>query len=561
MEIKMNTVINKQALIAVRMADKTLFENEWKTLKETDDGYVYEDNTQGIGVLPFRVSGDKVEYMVRYEKNPILGEIVTIVTGRKDEDENRQNWWIDTAARELQEEAGIDISGLDDIDFRIIDLGEMFIGKSHKNPDRLMAIDVTGLDQKEPETDGTIFEKMSSNIWVDEDELKTYSMKEPDCYLSAIVNKYFLQKEKKARKQSYKSLESLKKKSDKKFNSTTIQTGDVPEEVQTIIGDVQKSTPKEKLYYDRDIEGQIEDGLMLWHHITLLWGVEDNQEIKDEITNIFKKYKGLEATLSGIDYWDDEEKGYTIAFLNIDSDMLYKLHEELKKQIPNKDTQEFRSHMTIAYLKLGERLDDVEIDPITWKIDVLEISKPNGEVDRILIKEGMNKQALHFPEYEKWFEEGYIDKYIEKGEKLADLFRDIRKKDAKDLLTPEQTYKAIEKWIEQGENLYEIFYVQDLLTHEQANKALYKVISTEDNHHMMSSVFEYAKDLLTSEHIDKYIERGKNLHLLFEYVQDLLTPEQTSRVIDKAIEQDLDLSYLRRHMTDEQEEILIKKWV
>lgn len=369
----------KTSIITVKMADKTLFENEWKTLKETDDGYVYEDNTEGVGILPFRANGNKMEYLIRYENNPILHEIVTIITGRRDENENRQNWWIDTAARELKEEVGIDISGLDDIDFRIMDLGEMYIGKSHKNPDRLLAIDVTGLDQTEPETDGSIFEKMSSNIWVDEDELKTYAMKEPDCYLSTIVNKYFLQKEKKARK-----------KKSEKFNSGTIQTGDVPEEVQTIIGDIQKSIPKEKLYYDRDIEGQIEDGLMLWHHITLLWGIEDNEEVKDKVRAIFEKYKGLEITLSDIGYWDDKKKDYTIVYWTVVSGDLNTLHEELKREIPNKDTQEFRPHITIAYLKLGERLPEVSREEVkipTWNVDVLEISTPNGEIERILIKE------------------------------------------------------------------------------------------------------------------------------------------------------------------------------
>ena len=475
----------KSSVVAVKMADKTLFENVWKTIKETDDGYTYEDNTEGVGILPFRVKGDKIEYLIRYENNPILHEIVTIITGRRDEEENRQNWWIDTAARELKEEAGIDISGLDDIDFRIIDLGGMYIGKSHKNPDRLMAIDVTGLDQKEPETDGTIFEKMSTNIWVDEDELKTYAIKEPDCYLSTIANKYFLKKEIKGRKQALyfpeyekwfedgyideyieqgedlyklfeyakdlmtheqinnaidraieqgvdldllfkfakdlmtheqinnaidkwveeeedlndlriymtneqKELLERKKKQGKKFNSGTIQTGDVPEEVQTIIGEIQKSIPKEKLYYDRDIEGQIENGLMLWHHITLLWGIEDNEEVKNKVKDICQKYKGLEVTLSDIGYWDDEKKNYTIVYWTVVSEDLNKLHEELKKGIPNKDTQEFRPHITIGYLKLGERLPEVAWEGIkipTWNVDVLELSKPSGEIERVLIKE------------------------------------------------------------------------------------------------------------------------------------------------------------------------------
>ena len=177
---------------------------------------------------------------------------------------------------------------------------------------------------------------------------------------------------------------------EKKFDSGTIQTGDVPEEAQTSIDDIQKSIPKEKLYYDRDIKGHIENGWMLRHHITLLWGIGDNEDIKNKIKNIFQKYKGLEVTLSVIGYWDDKKKNYTTVYWTVVSEDLNKLHEELKKEIPNKDTQEFRPHITIAYLKLGERLPEVaweEIKIPTWNVDVLELSKPSGDIERIVIKE------------------------------------------------------------------------------------------------------------------------------------------------------------------------------
>ena len=94
----------------------------------------------------------------------------------------------------MKEEAGIDIGNLDDIDFRIIDLGEMIVSKDNKNKEHLIAIDVTGLEEKEPETDGSIAEGKSENFWVSEDELKKYIKEAEDSYLATIGGKYLFSK-------------------------------------------------------------------------------------------------------------------------------------------------------------------------------------------------------------------------------------------------------------------------------------------------------------------------------------------------------------------------------
>lgn len=174
-----------------RMNDTLLFENEWLTIKETNDGYVYVDNIDGVIILPFKVleDGGKL-YLLRKESHPLHGMNITVIAGRTDaEDGDLEYAWIETAKRELKEEAGIDVG--DDTD-RLVNLGIIHLGKDNRFPDIMVAVDVTGLEQLEPATDGTKSEKESFNFWVTEGELKDYIKEEADSYLIAIGSKFFL---------------------------------------------------------------------------------------------------------------------------------------------------------------------------------------------------------------------------------------------------------------------------------------------------------------------------------------------------------------------------------
>jgi len=171
-----------------KKADKTLLDNEWLKIKETDDKYVYIDNKEGVAILPFRKVDDKREFLVRKEENPLFDNYITVITGRRDKEDKGEGWWLETAKRELEEEAGIKVED----DSRFIPLGGMIISKDHKNPDFLVAVDVTELEEKEPKTDGTKYEKLSENYWIDEDSLKNYIVNYPDSYLATIGSKFLL---------------------------------------------------------------------------------------------------------------------------------------------------------------------------------------------------------------------------------------------------------------------------------------------------------------------------------------------------------------------------------
>lgn len=151
-------------------------------------------------------------------------------------------------------------------------------------------------------------------------------------------------------------------------------------------------------------------------------------------------------------------------------------------------------------------------------LDLVAFLKQGKRIDKERV---IAKKALHFPEYERWFEAGFIDEYIEKDYDLIFLFKLV-----KDLLTPEQANIAITKIIEKGVNL--------------------------------QLLFNYAKDLMTPEHIDKYIEEGRSIKYLFKHMQDVLTSEQINKALDEWIKQGKDLYWIKQYMTPEQKELLRK---
>jgi len=150
------------------------------------------------------------------------------------------------------------------------------------------------------------------------------------------------------------------------FKHLTVQASDVPKELIDQIKEIQKNIPKEKLYNKEDEKGWIENGLQQQFHITLLYGVEEDD--KEQITNIVKEYvgKGIGASTKAIEYFDKKEDGYSVAVIPIDGKQgLEALHKALKKDVKNKHSYpEYKAHVTIAYLQPGERLEGVNIEPI-----------------------------------------------------------------------------------------------------------------------------------------------------------------------------------------------------
>lgn len=177
------------------MEDKILFESEWHKIGKTPDGYEFVWFTPGITILPFRNKpagphddNPPREYLLRKEYCPLYDYFITCISGRKDkEDGDKDGWWFTTAERELEEEAGIKIQGDHN---RFVSLGKVYFGKSARNAEIILMVDVTGLVEGEAKGDGGEEEKKASNFWVGEHDLLKNVAKIEDAGALAIAAKF-----------------------------------------------------------------------------------------------------------------------------------------------------------------------------------------------------------------------------------------------------------------------------------------------------------------------------------------------------------------------------------
>ena len=165
--------------------DKTLFSNPYKTVMEEEKTkFVYINNRAGVAIIPYRMGANGKEILIRDEYSPLHDTVLSIITGRKDPDDKNDQA---AARRELLEEAGILAE-----ERWFSEIGELFAGGDQKNKDALFIVDVTGVHQGKPSTDGSIFEKKSTNMWVPVSDL-VRMVREPhnmDAYLLAAITSF-----------------------------------------------------------------------------------------------------------------------------------------------------------------------------------------------------------------------------------------------------------------------------------------------------------------------------------------------------------------------------------
>ncbi len=164
-----------------------------------------------------------------------------------------------------------------------------------------------------------------------------------------------------------------------KFDHCTIQTSDLPKNIKDIVKNIQKDIPKEILVDNKDEGDWVENGLQKLLHITILFGIDN--KYKDEMKEIVSKYKDIKVTAEKIHYFDKDK--YSVAVIECKSDDLTNLFKELEENIPNENTyDEFIPHITIAYIKKGERLD-VDFTPVEFTINKIEMTNTDGDLIKL----------------------------------------------------------------------------------------------------------------------------------------------------------------------------------
>jgi len=191
---------------------------------------------------------------------------------------------------------------------------------------------------------------------------------------------------------------NMKKKAEvnPKYDHGAVQTSDVSETVTDAIKDIQGRIDKDKLYSGEDEPGWVENGIQKLFHITVLFGVND--DVKDEVKKVFDKYRPVHIETTEIKYFSSDPN-YDVAIVRCKSEELTKIHDELRDTLENKETYpNYKPHVTIAYLKKGERLDDSEqITNISWEVDSLDLSTSDGKLEKISALAIPIRESLDYP--------------------------------------------------------------------------------------------------------------------------------------------------------------------
>lgn len=190
---------------------------------------------------------------------------------------------------------------------------------------------------------------------------------------------------------------NMKKEADNpKYDNGSLQTSNVSETVIDAIKDIQKNIDKDKLYTGEDESDWVEDGKQKLFHITVLFGVDD--DVNDKVKKVFDKYKPVRIETTGIEYFDSNPD-FDVAIVKCKSAELTKIHNELKNALDNEDLYPvYNPHITIAYLKKGEKLDDnAQISNISWEIDSLDLSTSDGRLEKISALAVPIRESLDYP--------------------------------------------------------------------------------------------------------------------------------------------------------------------
>lgn len=115
-------------------------------------------------------------------------------------------------------------------------------------------------------------------------------------------------------------------------------------------------------------------------HVTILYGIHDDETSLDEIKALFSKLgkQEIEISLTEINLFENEE--YDVVKINIESVDLHFLNKELRKLPHTSSFPDYKPHMTIAYVKPGTGKKYVEKfeKQLFYKFNRIEYSMADG---------------------------------------------------------------------------------------------------------------------------------------------------------------------------------------
>lgn len=155
--------------------DKTIFQNKWISVKETENKFYYSERKgiNSVAVFLIRKTKSKWEVLVRYQPLCIDNEIIDgkmklfpcPITGTIEEGDDDYK----TAVKEVLEESGYKITEED-----LFYLTEYIVGTQTNERVYMFGVDVNNFTPDKATQDGSIFEEQSKNCWESIENLRKY---------------------------------------------------------------------------------------------------------------------------------------------------------------------------------------------------------------------------------------------------------------------------------------------------------------------------------------------------------------------------------------------------
>jgi len=174
-----------------------LYKNEWLSLYKTEKGFIYSQrkNINSTATLCFKKEKDNFFFLIRYQPLPMIKvkEIKNhqwddlypcCVTGTIEKGETP----IQNAIKEVYEETNYIVTKKEKID-------ETFCVASTQSNEVVYCFLFNLTHAKKinkVEGDGSIFEKVSKNLWVSQNEIEKILFNKSNLYLSSLSSAYLL---------------------------------------------------------------------------------------------------------------------------------------------------------------------------------------------------------------------------------------------------------------------------------------------------------------------------------------------------------------------------------
>jgi len=150
---------------------------------------------------------------------------------------------------------------------------------------------------------------------------------------------------------------------------------EVPTELQKQVRAIASNIPEKQL----TPEGVEEDT-----HITLLYGIPDTKESIRDVKELIDRWIRM-SNDTIVSYFDNPDA--SVAKLSVKSTDLRWAHAVLKSKVANKHGHFFNPHITIAYLKPGEKIsEDIKVPKLAWIAKNIVLSHRDGAKEVIALQ-------------------------------------------------------------------------------------------------------------------------------------------------------------------------------